>query len=202
MEQNANNEIYKAPEAELEISINKTEFFIVSAKKLWIMNMVTMGTYGVYWNYKHWQNYKYFTHKVAPIWPVPRAIFSIFFIGSLLGLISQSYEDETSEPWNSFSSSVLYVVMIVLNIFFALFANIDDKNALIFQWLQIILVPLGMTYVMTIAQQKVNIACREPNAKSNCRISAANFIWIFLFSLYWSMVVLGSYIILNDFTGI
>ena len=195
MDEKVENSVYKAPEAELETAENKTEFFIVSTKKLWIMSLVTMGVYGVYWNYKHWRNYKYYDDVVAPIWPVPRAIFSVFFVSSLFGLIAESYKNQSDKDWNSSKSAGIYILMVVFNIVFAVLGSGETRQDLIFQWLQIILIPLGLTYAMASAQAKANIACLEPNGDSNSKIGIANILWIVFFILYWLLILLGSYMI-------
>ena len=92
-------DVYKAPEAELIGPQNMTdtsEFFVVSIRKLWIMNLLTIGSYGLVWHYQHW---KQFRDSISDrdIWPVPRAIFTIFFVHALFGLIQDSSQQKGAD---------------------------------------------------------------------------------------------------------
>jgi hypothetical protein len=59
-------------------------FFAVSPLKLVVMSLCTFGLYEVFWFYWNWKMLKSQGHDV---WPVPRAIFGIFFCHSMFGEI-------------------------------------------------------------------------------------------------------------------
>jgi hypothetical protein len=52
-------------------------WFVVGPAKLVVMSTVTLGIYQVFWFYKHWRQVR--DVHGEDIWPVPRAIFSVFF---------------------------------------------------------------------------------------------------------------------------
>ena len=68
---------YRAPTAVVaDLEIEAPKFYVVSTLKFWVMMITTLGIYRVYWSYKHWALYKAKTGQ--SMWPVMRAIFSIF----------------------------------------------------------------------------------------------------------------------------
>ena len=78
-----NDNPYEAPKSRLETSVEKgdKQFYVVSVKKFTILFFFTIGMYVLYWFYGNWKRYKAYSGK--NIWPVPRAIFAIFFTHSL-----------------------------------------------------------------------------------------------------------------------
>jgi hypothetical protein len=52
-------------------------FFPVSLTKLIVMSICSMGFYEVYWFYKNWQSIR--AREQSNIYPVARAVFSVFF---------------------------------------------------------------------------------------------------------------------------
>lgn len=65
-------------------------WFVVGPGKLVVMSTVTLGVYQVFWFYKHWRQVR--DVHGEDIWPVPRAIFSVFFCFSLF----RRLEDEAA----------------------------------------------------------------------------------------------------------
>jgi hypothetical protein len=56
------------------------QFFDVSVLKLVLMSTVTLTFYQVYWFYRNWRLAK---ERGEDVWPLPRAIFAVFFAYSL-----------------------------------------------------------------------------------------------------------------------
>ena len=59
-------------------------FYVVSIPKFCVLYVATFGVYGLYWFYMHWQRYRRGHGQHESIWPVPRALFSIFFTHALV----------------------------------------------------------------------------------------------------------------------
>ena len=195
------NEIYKAPEAQLTdnggAASELTEFFIVSTRKLWIMNLITMGLYTLYWNYMHWQHFRKSINDFT-IWPVPRAIFSIFFINALFGLIADSYRNSAAKSWNPIYCSIVYILMILGGYFLDyLIQKEESVTTVILELFYFTVWPVVLTYVMALAQSRANHACMDPGGQLNKEFTAANIIWIVLFVLLWALVIFGWYEILS-----
>ncbi len=92
--------IYTTPESELLVDDGgvTAEFYVVSLRKFNILFFCTFGVYSIFWFYKNWRIIK--TKQNREIWPVPRAIFSIFFAHSLFREIEGELEEKTGEVWN------------------------------------------------------------------------------------------------------
>lgn len=71
-------------EAEKALAV-EAPFFAVGIRKLVVMSFFTLGLYLLIWFYLHWHTIK--AREKSDIWPLPRAIFSIFFIHSLMSEI-------------------------------------------------------------------------------------------------------------------
>ena len=189
------NEIYNAPQAELaneNDQANAKEFFIVSTRKLWIMGLVTMGIYLIFWNYYHWRNYRQSIDDQS-IWPVPRAIFSLFFIGSLMKLISEAFENKTGEAWAYTKYVVIYIFVSLISWFTSLIGD-DSQVFIIIDVLFLIFGTILFIYSVVPAQEKANKVCDDSAGLSNNKLTAANIIWIILFVLFWIAGLAGFYI--------
>lgn len=74
---------YKPPAADLQAQRREQPaFFTVAPNKLIVMLLLSFGFYTVYWMYKNWALYR--DHSGRSLWPVPRAVFAIFYLPSLL----------------------------------------------------------------------------------------------------------------------
>ena len=75
--------VYAVPESNLEILPESPRhmFYVVSKIKFLVLFFATFSLYGVYWNFKNWSLYKNYHND--DIWPIMRAIFSVFFTHSL-----------------------------------------------------------------------------------------------------------------------
>lgn len=196
--------IYKAPEAELaqtQESLEANEFFVVSIQKLWVMNIVTMGVYALYWYYKHWQLFRVKNNDYG-IWPVARAIFAIFFIMGLFDLINDDYKKKSDKPWNYKLSAITYILVVLLSSFVSIGSGIapfeSDEVQALFELGNIVVVVVLTTWVLASAQVKVNLVCSDPKGKSNKRFTWGNIVLMCVFSLYWIVVLYGTYLIQSD----
>ena len=80
--------IYDAPKAKLDDANNDEtnyEFYVVGITKFIVLFLATFGIYSVYWFYRNWKLYK--IHNNEDIYPVARAIFSIFFVQKVISLV-------------------------------------------------------------------------------------------------------------------
>ena len=189
------NEIYNAPQAELaneNDQANAKEFFIVSTRKLWIMGLVTMGIYLIFWNYYHWRNYRQSINDQS-IWPVPRAIFSLFFIGSLMKLISEAFENKTGEAWAYTKYVVIYIFVSLISWFTSLIGD-DSQVFIIIDVLFLIFGTILFIYSVVPAQERANKVCGDHDGLINNKLTAANIIWIILFVLFWLAAIVGFYV--------
>lgn len=193
-------DIYKAPEAELHSadSNSNSPYFIVSIKKLWVMSMVTMGSYLVVWNYFHWRAIKHIEN--SNIWPVPRAIFSIFFVFSLFNRFDASVNANGQRyAWSPFMCAAVYfIVNIVLGIFSGMTEYFEATALLIFDIPLTIVVIALTTFVTVKAQIAANMVCNDEQGQSNDRFTAANIAWMLFFLVLWALYIVSIFFLLKN----
>jgi hypothetical protein len=188
--------IYAPPQSSgiVPQTLDKPMFYIVSKQKFSVLFVATLGLYAVYWFYKNWSSYKdnvpLASTGSSTIWPVPRAIFSVFFIHALFREV-KAYGEEKSEvaAWSDNAHATTLVVLIVLSNAFDRLANkaigspATDILALLF------IVPLLFQYRK--AQEMINIACNDTEGASNSAFTLANYAWIVVGVIFWLLVAMG-----------
>lgn len=167
-------------------------FYIVSARKFTILYLVTFGLYGFYWFYKNWANYRDArpaSPAEASIWPIPRAIFSIFFIHSLFRKIKHfGQEDERVQRWKNSAHAWLLVALMLLSSVFDRLSARGVGSPLTDAASVAMLVP--MLFGLLHAQRMANRACRDPEGAGNDEFTNANWVWIILGCIVWAMAAL------------
>ncbi|WGL15541.1 hypothetical protein PVT68_12250 [Microbulbifer bruguierae] len=187
------DDIYQAPEADLEseVEVVEHEFYVVSGPKFLALMIVTLGWYELYWFYRHWKNYR-ICHKES-MWPVMRAIFSIFFAHSLFGKIDASLQVENKKfSWSPGLLATVYVVSTIVSRLAERFANYSDEITVI-DLISLGLFPI-VIWCLYRVQMAANIACNDPQASSNANFTPANFIWLAMGALLWGLVIFGLYV--------
>ena len=185
---------YAPPSSDLETAANVEdfhEFYVVSKKKFYSLFVATMGLYLVYWFYKNWSLYRDATG--ASIWPIPRAIFSIFFVHSLFRAVQEKIDRAgNSFDWNPNSHAGIVVSLIIIS-------NILDNTSAksigspYTDWLSIIiLVPL--VFSLHKAQLAINVSCDDAEGKSNDEFTWANYVLLTLGSALWILAMIGLFI--------
>ncbi|PCJ87194.1 MAG: hypothetical protein COA54_06745 [Thiotrichaceae bacterium] len=107
----------EAKDAASEILTTRTEqkkiqFFPVSEGKLMTLYILSLGLYGIYWFYKNWKLQQPLMDK--KIYPVLRAIFSIFFTHALFRRINaQATGLEKKHQFNANALATFFVASIV-----------------------------------------------------------------------------------------
>jgi len=177
--------IYAVPESNLDTTDDlpvSREFYVVSKLKFFILFYSTLGLYGFYWNYKNWKQYKVANNE--SLWPVPRAIFSIFFTHSLYGIIDMRVaEKDSSYKW----SSNLWATLVVISLIADNVAGRADGDGLLSN-LFIFANLIARGFCVFQAQKAINLACGDVTGQSNCRFTALNFLWIFIIPLLFVIV--------------
>lgn len=164
------------------------EFYIVSKTKFFALFFATLGAYQLYWFYMHWARYR--RYHEAQLWPVARAIFSLFFTHALGGEIAQRLERTgVRHRWFPGTLATGYVLsQIIGTICDRLSANNIGSPATDIVGL-VALLPIS--YCLWGLQRAANIACDEPLAESNRTFTWANWLWIVLGLLLWGLVLIG-----------
>ena len=189
-----NDNIYAAPEAKLEIKDPITsgrQFYVVSDKKFLVLYISTLGVYSVYWFFKNWQLHK--ESSGEDIWPVPRAIFSIFFVHALFRRVAYRLEEAQRElTWKHGDLATFLVVSMLIE-------RVCDRLSMkeigtpytdiISLAIMFLMAPLFLR-----AQKMINLSCDDALGESNSQFTTANYVWIAVGVFFWLMYVVGMFI--------
>lgn len=180
---------YSTPTADLiDGELTSDSFYIVSIKKFSILFLSTFGVYTLYWFYQNWALYRATTGE--KMWPVMRAIFSIFFTHSLYRKVQEALDEKKVEfSWSPSNSASLYVLFVVVLEVVDRLANKEIGSP----FTDLASIPLtGLVwYVMLIPQRAINASCGDSEGRSNDSLTAANIAWILFGLLIWALILLG-----------
>lgn len=164
------------------------EFYVVSRNKFLVLFFITLGVYQLYWFYMHWARYR--TYNRQRLWPAARAIFAIFFAHALGGEIDQSLRRRgAAHRWSPGRWATGYVV-------FQIAGSICDRLSVAEIGSPTTDV-LGLLAMLPVAaclmqiQMAANSACGQPEGESNRRFTWANWLWIAVGTVAWTLVLLG-----------
>ncbi|WP_313319867.1 DUF4234 domain-containing protein [Stenotrophomonas sp.] len=187
--------VYAPPQAELTPAIPVQQlppFYVVSITKVVLLSIATLGMYSLYWFWNHWKRHK--IDKKLSLWPVPRAIFAIFFAHSLNREIDYRLQRNRSNyRWSPGAWATLYVVSVIL---MRVISRIPETMLSANLSFVLILLPLaGQIMALVRAQRAANLACGDPQALQNRRLTVANWFWLVLGGLFWLLIVVGNLLI-------
>lgn len=168
-------------------------FYVVSRRKFAILYLGTWGLYSLYWFYKNWDNYRDarpFDSQESAIWPVPRAIFSIFFIHSLFRRIKALGEPAALvQSWRNTLHAWLLVVLLVVS---STLSKAADKGiGSPTTDVASVAMLLPMLFVFLHAQRMINLTCNDPEGASNDRLTKANKAWVVAGGILWLVAAIG-----------
>jgi hypothetical protein len=172
-------------------------FYVVSGRKLTILFLVTLGLYTVYWFYKNWDRYKdkwpYASEVGTTIWPVPRAVFSVFFVHALFRKIkANAQENAAVAAWRNNLHAWLLVILLLVSSGLDRAANKSIGSP----WTDVlslaILAPL--LFQLLKAQEMINISCNDPAGAGNGSFSKVNYAWIVAGVVLWVLIIIGFFL--------
>ncbi len=186
-EQNFNP--YEPPKADMNELYSQAEekFYVISLKKMIILTFATLGIYVAYWFWKHWNQWKQATD--SNIWPIPRAIFCIFFTHSLFREINEEAEEVTAQdlPALGLFATIFVVIQFV--------DRAVDKLLLPEEFSLTLDIPILIVFLslnvwcLWQAQKQANLACNDEDGLSNDNFGIAEYIVIALGVLVWGFFV-------------
>jgi hypothetical protein len=188
----------KSLQISAEDEAKSPDLYVVSLKKFTILYLATLGVYKIYWLYKNWSLFREATGE--RLWPVARAIFSIFYIHALFRAVTRRLGDANpSVNWNPQWQATLLVLLIAI-------ASVGDRLAAKsigspFTDLISILLLVPICLLMRKAQKMINLACRDEAGAGNDKLSAANYAWIALGACFWTLLIIGLLIIFGLVKG-
>ncbi len=172
---------------------NETPFFPVSEGKLITLYILSFGLYGIYWFQQNWKRQQpMMDKKIYPVW---RAIFSIFFTHSLFKRIDQQAVHLPQQ--HKFNANVLatffVAAIVVSNIVDRLSINTDIAQSITNTTLMItsIVLFLFSAYPLAKVQATVNRINNDMLGYLNHKYSAWNYVLIILGIVSWLMLAMG-----------
>lgn len=182
---------------ELTGSISKDEeplqYFPVSEGKLITLYLLSFGLYGVYWFYKNWALQQ--PRMSKKIFPMMRAIFSIFFTHSLFRRINKSAEGlEDKHKFNANLMATLFVAAIIIGNFIdkvpmdsGLLEMLPDNTMIIVS----LVIFLLSAYPLVTVQATANRINNDMLGYLNYKYSLWNYLLIVAGCILWLMIALG-----------
>ena len=184
-------DFYKPPQSDLLLLDAEPDFYIVSARKFLILAVSTLGIYYLYWFYQHWKHQK--IKRSEKIWPLPRAIFTVFFTHSLFSRIQHNLKIQ-QQPF-VWAPSFLATVYVFFSVTGSLADRLSGRMEMpMIMMLYGFLTLIPTTYATYKAQQAANLACEDAHGSHNDRITPVNMVWISLGMILWALSLLGLYI--------
>lgn len=183
--------IYATPEAAVDVAEqDEARYYIVSPNKFLVLAIATFNLYFVYWFYKNWDNVKRRDNDDS--WPVPRAIFYIFFTHSLLTDVSETLKRKTIEfAWQPSAIASVFVILTIADTVIGrlAFNNVGSPFTDMVGIAMAVVLPL----VLLPAQKAINSACEDSEGNSNSSLTVVNWVWIVLGGLFWLVTLTGLY---------
>jgi hypothetical protein len=172
---------------------NETPFFPVSESKLITLYILSFGLYGIYWFQQNWKRQQpMMDKKIYPVW---RAIFSVFFTHSLFKRIDQQAVHLPQQ--HKFNANVLatffVAAIVVSNVIDRLSINTEETQSIINTTLIITSIVLFLlsAYPLTRVQATANRINNDMLGYLNHKYSVWNYVLIILGVVSWLMLVMG-----------
>jgi hypothetical protein len=168
-------------------------FFPVSEDKLMTLYILSFGLYGVFWFYKNWKlQQKLMDKKIYPLW---RAIFSIFYTHSLFRRIDQQASHlEKRHRFNASALATFFVFSIIVsNILDRIASSSSILNNLPDNLIVIVSLVLFFlsTYPLLKAQSTINRINNDMLGYLNYKYSLANYVLMAIGTILWLLIALG-----------
>ncbi|SFL10779.1 hypothetical protein [Lysobacter sp. cf310] len=163
-------------------------FYVVSPLKFGLLFFGTLGLYQLYWFYMQWARYRRQTGET--VWPVMRAIFSIFFTHALAGHFDAALRDRgLRRDWSPATAATIYVISKLASGVLDRLAGREIGSPYTDMLSLVLLVPLGVSLLSL--QRAANHASGDPQGESNRHFTWANYLWLLAGALLWLMVLIG-----------
>lgn len=189
------NSPYQAPSADLlDKNENSVELYIVSNAKFAVLFFITLGIYSLYWFYQNWRQLKAIDQLT--IWPVPRAIFALFFTHSLFKRIQlKIVQQGKAFDWKPELMATSYVLISILSHIVDRLSS-QEVGAPYLDIISLLMLPL-LYLPLAKAQAAINFCSGDPAGESNSNFTGANIFWIVVGGLFWALIAFGLFAIVT-----
>jgi hypothetical protein len=186
---------YQPPQAPVaDVGINADEgLYVVAPWKFLTLMLGTAGVYSLYWFYKNWS---LLNRRHKSYWPVPRAFFAVFFTHALFEEIAARVRRSANAyAWSPSNLATAYVICaIVQTLLSRLPPGVVDAR---FAAVASISMLAPITFVLYRGQLASNVAEGDPRGTRNDKLTAANLGWLVLGGVWWSLMLLGLFVIIT-----
>jgi len=186
---------YSPPQARVADAPSDADaaLYIVAPWKFLVMMVGTLSLYSVYWFYKNWS---LLNRRHQAYWPVPRAIFAVFFTHALFDHIDDRLRrNAPSFAWSPRALATVNVVCaLVRGVGSRIPAAVVDTGVMTLFNLSLL---IPMFYALYRAQRAINVAENDPQGTRNNSLTLANIAWLVLGVLWIALVAVGLFMILS-----
>lgn len=180
---------YQAPKTEAVPPplIASRQFYVVSQKKFFALFFASFGLYTIYWFWENWTIWKQRTE--SKIWPVPRALFNIFFAHSLFNKMHSdaSHVSSSKLPSLQLAATVFILCQIAINVIDSFIPDDTVTPGMV----MLILFLAISSLCLWQAQKQANIASLDSEGRQNSKFSIANYLWVVFGSIFWLLICVG-----------
>lgn len=160
-------------------------FYVVSLRKLIILNFFTGGLYWFFWFLRNWDLYR--RSRGPEFSMLPGVLWPEFFVYMLLNRVDRQIRVTGRDyAWSPWWLAFFMVLMLLLSATVALVSvPISDDGLLISASLL-----TGVLYYVTLckAQQAINYCEVDPYGEGNAQLTLVNWLWIIGCTLGWLML--------------
>lgn len=190
------DEFYAPPATDIEAPDTDLDpYYVVSPRKFFLLSMFTVHLYFIYWMYRNWRLVKERTGE--SMWPVMRGLFYIFFVHSLLTDVDMAMRDkDRNYNWHPTTTATLFLLLVIIGFVLSRLAY-NEIGSPTTDVLQLLLMPIAPLILLP-AQRAINTVCDDPTGSSNSSMTLGNWVWIVLGTLYWSLILIGLYVLYVD----
>ena len=170
--------------------------YVVAPRKFLILMIGTAGLYTFYWFYKNWS---LLNRKDQAYWPVPRAIFAIFFTHALFGEVDgllQRQGRSKDYSWSPGGLATTYVISAISGSVLGRLSVYGFGSPLLIVSLQQVVFVLTICVIYR-AQRAINYAEDDAQGLRNKELTLANFGWLALGAVFWLLKFAGLFFILS-----
>ena len=188
---------YQAPSAPVmdAPAQDLAQFYVVGRAKFLVMMIGTLGLYGYYWFYKNWALFN--RRHGRGYWPVPRAIFSVFFTHSLFAEVDHAIRSRGATfRWSHAGVATVYVVSAIVSYVLGRLSGKEIGSP--YTDLGSIALMVPMVWSLYVGQRAINTAEADVDGSSNAKLTVANILWLIPFALIWLLLLLGLAVIFLD----
>jgi hypothetical protein len=186
---------YQPPVARVDGPSEQAEhrFYVVAPGKFLLLMIGTLTSYSIYWFYRNWSQLNRH-HK--QYWPIPRAIFQIFFTHSLFAEVDRTIKQRgVVHAWSWRGWATLFVVTSIVSSALDRLAFKEIGSP----WTDLTSLAMvaPVTWALLAGQRAINLADGDPQGFTNSQITLANMAWLALFGIMWLLVLFGLYLAVN-----